>query len=79
MKFFEFGEGKDKTLLIECGYLAKWNPGLMPFIEEAKKTYHVIVQAYDGFNSDILKSVRNPSATASYRRSDKNINLNLSV
>lgn len=52
MKFFEFGEGNDKTLLIECGYLAKWNPGLMPFIEEAKKTYHVIVQAYDGFNSD---------------------------
>ncbi len=52
MKFFEYGETNDKSLLIECGYLAKWSPGLMPFIEEAKKRYHVIVQAYDGFNSD---------------------------
>jgi hypothetical protein len=52
MKFFEFGKENDKTLLIECGYLAKWHPGLMPFIDEACKHYHVIVQAYDGFNED---------------------------
>lgn len=52
MKFFEYGTENDKTLLIECGYLAKWSPGLMPFIEEVRKKYHIIVQAYDGFNSD---------------------------
>ncbi len=52
MKFFEFGKENNKTLMIECGYLAKWYPGLMPFINEAKKKYHVIVQAYDGFNDD---------------------------
>ena len=52
MKFFEFGKENDRTLLIECGYLAKWYPGLMPFIKEAEKQYHVIVQAYDGFNED---------------------------
>ncbi|MCR4597699.1 MAG: hypothetical protein K5678_01545 [Acetatifactor sp.] len=52
MKFFEFGKEREKSLLIECGYLAKWHPGLMSFIEEASKQFHVIVQAYDGFNSD---------------------------
>lgn len=52
MKFFEYGKENKKTLMIECGYLAKWYPGLMPFINEAKKKYHVIVQAYDGFNED---------------------------
>ena len=52
MKFFEFGNEHDKTLMLECGYLAKWHPGLMPFIDEASKHYHVIVQAYDGFNED---------------------------
>ncbi len=57
MKFFEFGKENSKTLMIECGYLAKWYPGLMPFIDEAKKKYHVIVQAYDGFNEDEPDSV----------------------
>jgi hypothetical protein len=52
MKFFEFGKEHDKTLMLECGYLAKWHPGLMPFIDEASNQYHVIVQAYDGFNED---------------------------
>lgn len=52
MKFFEFGTENEKTLMILSGYLAKWSPGLLPFIEEAKKSYHVIVQAYDGFNED---------------------------
>ncbi len=52
MKFFEFGKEQEKTLLIESGYLAKWHPGLMPFVEEASKHFHVIVQAYDGFNSE---------------------------
>ena len=52
MKFFEFGKENDRTLMIECGYLAKWYPGLMPFIDEAKNKYHVIVQVYDGFNDD---------------------------
>ena len=33
MKFFEFGKENDRTLMIECGYLAKWYPGLMPFID----------------------------------------------
>ncbi len=52
MKFFEFGKEHDRTLMIECGYLAKWYPGLMPFVDEASKYYHVIVQAYDGFNDN---------------------------
>ena len=52
MKFFEYGEENEKTLMIECGYLAKWNPGLLPFIKMAQKKYHVIIQAYDGFNDD---------------------------
>lgn len=57
MKFFEYGKENKKTLMIECGYLAKWYPGLMPFINEAKKKYHVIVQAYDGFNEDEPDSI----------------------
>lgn len=57
MKFFEYGKENEKTLMIECGYLAKWYPGLLPFVEEASKHYHVIVQAYDGFNSDEPESV----------------------
>lgn len=52
MKFFEFGKENEKTLMILCGYLAKWSPSILPFIDEAKKYYHVIVQAYDGFNED---------------------------
>ncbi|MCR5213609.1 MAG: hypothetical protein K6E10_04275 [Eubacterium sp.] len=52
MKFFEFGKENEKSLFILCGYLAKWSPGLMPFISEASKKYHVIVQAYDGFNEN---------------------------
>ena len=52
MKFFEYGKENKNTLMIECGYLAKWNPGLLPFIGEAEKKFHVIVQAYDGFNDD---------------------------
>lgn len=59
MKFFEFGKENNKTLMIECGYLAKWYPGLMPFINEAEKKYHVIVQAYDGFNADEPEKVFN--------------------
>ena len=57
MKFFEFGTENKRTLMILCGYLEKWTPGLMPFINEAKKEYHVIVQAYDGFNPDEPESV----------------------
>lgn len=38
--------------MILCGYLAKWSPSILPFIDEAQKHYHVIVQAYDGFNED---------------------------
>ena len=57
MKFFEYGKENKKTLMILCGYLAKWSPGLLPFIDEAKKHYHVIVQAYDGFNEDEPDSV----------------------
>ena len=44
MKFFEFGEGNDKTLLIECGYLAKWNPGLHGSAEKgaARKVHKLL-------------------------------------
>ena len=57
MKFFEFGKENERTLMILCGYLAKWSPGLLPFITEAQKRYHVIVEAYDGFNEDEPQTV----------------------
>lgn len=52
MKFFEYGKENRKTFLLLNGYLAKWSPGLMPFVQAASERYHVIVQAYDGFNED---------------------------
>ena len=52
MQAKEFGKEHDRTIMIECGYLAKWYPGLMPFVDEASKKYRVIVQAYDGFNDN---------------------------
>lgn len=68
MKFFEYGKENKNTLMIECGYLAKWNPGLLPFIGEAEKKFHVIVQAYDGFNDDepdtVFHSVREEAEMA---------------
>jgi len=70
MKFFEFGKRNNKTLMIECGYLAKWYPGLMPFINEAKKRYHVIVQAYDGFNDDEPDKVFNSIVDEAHAAAD---------
>ena len=75
MKFFEFGKENEKTLMILCGYLAKWSPGLMPFVHEAEKQYHVIVQAYDGFNEDepqtVFKSVMDEARKAADFISEK--------
>ena len=34
MKFFEFGKEHDRTIMIECGYLAKWYPGLITEVSE---------------------------------------------
>ena len=55
MKFYEFGQENAKTLLLLCGWSVNWR-GAMPTINELKKQYHVIVQAYDGFNVDEPKS-----------------------
>ncbi|MDK2965767.1 alpha/beta hydrolase [Lacrimispora sp.] len=51
MKFFEFGKENKKTLLLLCGWSANWM-GAMPTINVLKKQFHVIVDAYDGFNPD---------------------------
>lgn len=55
MKFYEYGQEKVKTLLLLCGWTVNWL-GAKPTINELKKQYHVIVQAYDGFNMDEPKS-----------------------
>lgn len=52
MKFFEFGKENENTLLILCGFGVCWTPRCLPIIEEAKKEYHIIVAAYDGYNPD---------------------------
>lgn len=52
MKFFEFGKTNERTRLWLCGYGECWKPALLPFIREAQQKYHVIVDAYDGFNPD---------------------------
>lgn len=51
MKFYEFGQENEKTLLLLCGWSVNWY-GAMSVIDKLKKQYHVIVQAYDGFNAD---------------------------
>lgn len=67
MKFFEFGQENEKTLLLLCGWSVDWQ-GAMPTIEALKKQYHVIVDAYEGFNSGepqtTFKSVVNEGQTA---------------
>ena len=52
MKYFEFGQENEKTLLILCGFGVCWTPRCLLIIEEAKKEYHVIVAAYDGYNPE---------------------------
>lgn len=37
MKFFEFGKENDRTLMIECGYLAKWYPGYVHYYNLRKE------------------------------------------
>lgn len=67
MKFFEFGQENEKTLFLLCGWSVNWR-GAMPTIEALKKQHHVIVEAYDGFNSDepqtTFKSVVNEGRAA---------------
>jgi pimeloyl-ACP methyl ester carboxylesterase len=67
MKFFEFGQENKKTLLLLCGWSINWR-GAMPVVDALKKQYHVIVEAYDGFNPDepqtTFKSVVNEGRAA---------------
>eukprot|EP00833_Pecoramyces_ruminatium_P000517 jgi/Orpsp1_1/1174549/evm.model.c7180000050539.1 len=51
MKFFEFGKENKTTILIFCGGGACWKAG-EENIKKMAKTYHVIVDAYDGYNPD---------------------------
>jgi len=51
MKFFDFGTENQIRLLFLAGYTAEWRAA-MPMIHELSKSYHVIVDAYDGFNAN---------------------------
>lgn len=52
MKFFEFGKENDTTLLLLHGANTTWQLSFERFIELAKKQYHIIAVAEDGFNTD---------------------------
>ena len=52
MKFFEFGHENDTTLLLLHGVDTTWKMSFEKLIEIAKKKYHIIAVAEDGFNED---------------------------
>ena len=52
MKYFEFGQENEKTLLLLHGVFTTWKTSFEKLIEIAKEEYHVIAVAYDGFNPD---------------------------
>lgn len=51
MKFFEFGAENPETFLLLIGGGTCWK-GARPVIDAIAQRYHVIVDAYDGFNPD---------------------------
>lgn len=52
MKYFEFGKENPTTLLLLHGVDTTWQMSFLPFIDVAKKKYHIIAVAEDGFNTD---------------------------
>lgn len=52
MKYFEFGEDNETTLLLLHGVDTTWELSFKSFINVAKSKYHIIAVAEDGFNPD---------------------------
>ncbi len=52
MKYFEFGKENKTTLLLLHGADTTWQMSFQPFIDAAKKRFHIIAVAEDGFNPD---------------------------
>ncbi|MBQ9608001.1 MAG: alpha/beta hydrolase [Lachnospiraceae bacterium] len=52
MKYFEFGKENKTTLLLLHGVDTTWQMSFEKFIDVAKKKYHIIAVAEDGFNTD---------------------------
>ena len=50
MKFYEFSEKNEKTLLLVHGMATTWKMSFSSLIQEASKYYHLIVVALDGHN-----------------------------
>lgn len=50
MKFYEFSEKNEKTLLLVHGMATTWKMSFSSLIQEASKYYHLIVAALDGHN-----------------------------
>ena len=51
MKFHEFGTSNQKTILLFNGFGSCWDR-FMPLYHTLAKEYHVITDAYDGFNPE---------------------------
>ena len=51
MKFYEFGTDNEKTILILNGFGSCWNR-FVPIYRTLAKEYHVITDAYDGFDPE---------------------------
>ncbi|MBR1739389.1 MAG: alpha/beta hydrolase [Ruminococcus sp.] len=52
MKYFEFGKENPTTLMLLHGADTTWQMSFSDFIEVAKRKYHIIAVAEDGFNTD---------------------------
>ncbi|MHB8130648.1 MAG: alpha/beta fold hydrolase [Mobilitalea sp.] len=52
MRFYEFGEDNEKTLLLVHGMATTWKMSFSSLIQEASKYYHLIVVALDGHNEE---------------------------
>ena len=52
MKYFEFGTENEKKIMLLHGVDTTWQMSFQPFIAVAKKKYHIIAVAEDGFNTD---------------------------
>lgn len=52
MKFNEFGKGNKTTLLLMHGICSTWEMSFRPLIELAKKDFHIIAVAADGYDPE---------------------------
>ena len=52
MKFYEFSEKNEKTLLLVHGMATTWKMSFSSLIQEVSKYYHLIVVALDGHNEE---------------------------